>query len=195
MFFMEDTFTNLVITRFSWLDYFCGWGLGDTGVRKSQNQMTCFLHLRNRWSTAEPKGKQIMRLFPVRLPYPRQLQPEKAVSETSSLMTSPAAFTGTSWFLKIFIFLNVCPDCNSFLWIFCLAFQNQLEIQAAKPASPVFSQLSRDWVPVFILICNYHTGEKCAHCWKYQNIPVARPILKFIASWFICFQFCEYFPE
>lgn len=40
------------------------------------------------------------------------------------------------------------------------------------------------WVHVCVLICNYHSGEKCVRCLNYQNIPIATRILKFIAPWF-----------
>ena len=75
-------------------------------------------------------------------------------------------------------------DCDSLLCLFCLAFQSQSDIQGANDQAPCSHSCQGLWIHVFILICNYHTREKCVWCHKYQNIPIAKSILKFIV---VCF--------
>lgn len=75
----------------------------------------------------------------------------------------------------------VYSDCGTFVCIFCLASQNQCDTQAADPASPVFSQLSRSAGPCVCINLQLPYGTEVCTVPEVSKHPITAPILKFTA--------------
>ena len=87
-----------------------------------------------------------------RLSTPRTMPArEGQAASERGFMPSKAPFTEASWVQNSVSCSCVYSGCNSSLCIFCLAFQDRFDHQAANPASAVSSQLSRTVSPCFCI--------------------------------------------